>query len=79
MCGGSRTGFYVPLQRRLRLGYARAGRLIDQMEQAGIVRAARRLETAPGPDYLPAVAGNEHAAGGSSGTAGNGLNRGGGA
>ena len=28
------------LQRRLRLGYARAGRLIDEMEQKGLIGAS---------------------------------------
>ena len=39
------------LQRRLRLGYARAGRLIDEMEQLGVV-VPTRLQAPPGADDL---------------------------
>ena len=35
------------LQRRLRVGYTRAGRLIDMLERRGIISAVRGLEAAP--------------------------------
>ncbi len=37
------------LQRRLRVGYARAARMIDQLEARGYVGAVRRLERTTGP------------------------------
>ena len=43
------------IQRRLRLGYARAARIVDQMEQEGIVGAAdgsKPREVLVGPDVL---------------------------
>ena len=36
------------LQRRLRVGYTRAGRLIDMLERRGIISPLRGLEAAPG-------------------------------
>ena len=36
------------LQRRLRVGYTRAGRLIDMLERRGIISGLRGLEAAPG-------------------------------
>ena len=38
------------LQRRLRLGYTRAGRLIDMLERRGRDLGLRGLQAAPGPD-----------------------------
>jgi S-DNA-T family DNA segregation ATPase FtsK/SpoIIIE len=46
------------IQRRLRLGYARAARIVDMMEQEGIIGPAdgsRPREVLAGPEILEAL------------------------
>ena len=46
------------LQRRLKIGYARAARIVDQLEATGLRRAVRRVERTTGapPRGGPAAA-----------------------
>jgi len=55
---GSRQGSTSLLQRRLRIGYTRAGRLMDLLERAGVVGppdGSRAREVLASPDYLGKV------------------------
>jgi S-DNA-T family DNA segregation ATPase FtsK/SpoIIIE len=55
---GSRQGSTSLLQRRLRIGYTRAGRLMDLLERAGVVGppdGSRAREVLVSPDYLEKV------------------------
>lgn len=47
------------LQRRLKIGYARAGRLTDEMEERGIVAAKGREQAAEVPDYAGRMGSHE--------------------
>ena len=47
------------LQRRLKLGYARAARLVDQLEEKGIVGPFEGLKAPPAAHHQGAVAGDE--------------------
>jgi S-DNA-T family DNA segregation ATPase FtsK/SpoIIIE len=68
---GSRQGSTSLLQRRLRVGYTRAGRLMDLLERAGVVGppdGSRAREVLVAPDYLEKVAaGSERGARGDGG------------
>jgi S-DNA-T family DNA segregation ATPase FtsK/SpoIIIE len=55
---GSRQGSTSLLQRRLRVGYTRAGRLMDLLERAGVVGppdGSRAREVLVSPDYLEKI------------------------
>jgi DNA segregation ATPase FtsK/SpoIIIE, S-DNA-T family len=61
----SRQGSTSLLQRRLRVGYTRAGRLMDLIERAGVVGppdGSRAREVLVGPDYLERIEADDAAA-----------------
>ena len=49
--------FHQPLQRPLQLGYARAARIMDEMEEKGII-GPTKAQSPRCPHQPPAVAGN---------------------
>ena len=55
----SRQASTSMLQRRLKLGYSRAARIIDQIEERGIIGPFEGSKPAPDPHFARGMAGNE--------------------